>query len=306
MQTDIQPSLATLQASIDALAGQVDHLVQNQRRLEDLTREAEPILRAMTDVGIQKLAEAERAGWFDFGREAFGVLERVVTTYRPEDVAELGENVVRILDTVRNLTQPDVLAVANDATDVLHHADDVAPVGMFGLVRATRDEEVQRGMAVAVEVLRHLGRTAHDAPVRRAAGQTRPRAASEPTAPAARSSGKADGPTCRPSPPAEGATHDFGGFTLDAQGFLTTPELWTRDFAVAMAVALGVGELGEGHWALIDFARGEYLDKGASPNIRRIGKGSGVDTKEVFRLFPKAPGKTISRIAGIPKPAGCV
>ena len=295
--------LGTLQASIDALDAKVDTLVANQRRLEELTREAEPILRSMMDVGIQKLALVEQAGWFDFGREAVGVLQRVVESYSAEDVAQLGDNVVHILDTVRNLTQPGVLDVADEATEVLQHSDDVAPVGMVGLMRATRDEEVQRGIGIAVEVLRHLGRRQDGAPARRT-----------PDAPAANSSPRrsvaprpaADDAKACAALPTTGPTQDFGGFTLDAQGFLLAPETWTREFGAAMAIALGIGELDEARWALVDFARNEYLDKGASPNIRRISKGSGTDTRTVYALFPKSPGKTISRIAGIPKPAGCV
>ena len=40
--------------------------------------------------------------------------------------------------------------------------------------------------------------------------------------------------------------------------------------------------------------------------LRRISKLSGVDTRELYKLFPKAPGKLAAKIAGLPKPKGCL
>lgn len=53
-------------------------------------------------------------------------------------------------------------------------------------------------------------------------------------------------------------------------------------------------------------ARNDYLEHGASPNIRRVTTISDVTTKELYQLFPKAPGMTLARVAGIPKPVGCI
>ena len=57
---------------------------------------------------------------------------------------------------------------------------------------------------------------------------------------------------------------------------------------------------------VIRFARLEYLSQSASPNIRRLTSGTGLTTREIYALFPKAPGRSIARVAGIPKPAGCI
>jgi tRNA 2-thiouridine synthesizing protein E len=52
--------------------------------------------------------------------------------------------------------------------------------------------------------------------------------------------------------------------------------------------------------------RQEYAEKGTGPTVRLLGKASGVSVKELYQLFPKAPAKTAARIAGIPKPRGCI
>ncbi|MBI4884472.1 MAG: TusE/DsrC/DsvC family sulfur relay protein [Actinobacteria bacterium] len=94
--------------------------------------------------------------------------------------------------------------------------------------------------------------------------------------------------------------------TLNAEGFFDDPTQWTRDMAVEMAAADGIGTLTDGHWKVIEFMRREFLEKGAGPTVRMLGKVSGVSIKELYQLFPKGPAKTAARLAGIPKPKGCI
>ena len=49
-----------------------------------------------------------------------------------------------------------------------------------------------------------------------------------------------------------------------------------------------------------------YLENGSAPSIRTLGKASGVPIKELYQLFPKGPAKLAAKIAGIPKPRGCI
>ena len=50
----------------------------------------------------------------------------------------------------------------------------------------------------------------------------------------------------------------------------------------------------------------EYFEKGTGPTVRMLGKTSGVSVKQLYQLFPKGPAKTAAKIAGIPKPRGCI
>ncbi len=67
-----------------------------------------------------------------------------------------------------------------------------------------------------------------------------------------------------------------------------------------------IDELTDRHWQVIRFMRDEYFEKGTGPTVRMLGKTSGVPVKELYQLFPKGPAKTAARIAGIPKPRGCI
>jgi len=93
---------------------------------------------------------------------------------------------------------------------------------------------------------------------------------------------------------------------VDAEGFLADPSQWTEAMARDIAAAAGIEELTERHWQVIAFMRATYLRTGTAPTIRTLGKASGVPIKELYALFPKGPAKLAAKIAGIPKPRGCI
>jgi tRNA 2-thiouridine synthesizing protein E len=98
------------------------------------------------------------------------------------------------------------------------------------------------------------------------------------------------------------------GITVDVddEGFFEHPEQWTESMVPALAKEVGIDELTDRHWQVVRFVRNEYLTKGTGPTVRLLGKSAGVSTKELFELFPKGPAKIAARIAGIPKPRGCI
>ena len=102
------------------------------------------------------------------------------------------------------------------------------------------------------------------------------------------------------------ATLDGVSVTLNAEGFFEDPGQWNEAMAVELAKHEGIDELTDQHWQVIRFMRAEYFDKGTGPTVRVLGKTSGVSVKELYQLFPKGPAKLAAKIAGIPKPRGCI
>ena len=94
--------------------------------------------------------------------------------------------------------------------------------------------------------------------------------------------------------------------TLDAEGFMTDPKQWTPEIAEVMAAEEGIAPLGERRWLVINWVRAEAAKTGEFPSLRGISKHSGVETKELYELFPKGPAKKIARCAGYGKPKGCI
>ena len=93
---------------------------------------------------------------------------------------------------------------------------------------------------------------------------------------------------------------------LNEEGFFVQPEQWTEQMAPDLARREGIDELTDRHWQVIRFMRAEYQAKGTGPTVRVLGKTSGVPIKELYQLFPKGPAKIAAKIAGIPKPRGCI
>jgi tRNA 2-thiouridine synthesizing protein E len=93
---------------------------------------------------------------------------------------------------------------------------------------------------------------------------------------------------------------------LDADGNLANHNDWNEEVARELGVQEGIPELTTQHWAVINFMRSVFEKEGDAPSIRRLTKESGVDTKTLYQLFPKGPAKRAARIAGLPKPKGCI
>jgi TusE/DsrC/DsvC family sulfur relay protein len=103
-------------------------------------------------------------------------------------------------------------------------------------------------------------------------------------------------------------TKTFAGRTVDVneEGFFQRPEQWAETMVPELARAEGITDLTDRHWLVIRFMRREFEEKGTGPTVRVLGKTSGVSIKELYQLFPKGPAKVAARIAGIPKPRGCI
>lgn len=93
---------------------------------------------------------------------------------------------------------------------------------------------------------------------------------------------------------------------LDADGNLANRADWNEEVANELAKQEGINELTVRHWIVIKFMQKEFDEKGDAPSIRKLTKESGVDTKELYALFPKGPAKKAAKIAGLPKPKGCI
>ena len=93
---------------------------------------------------------------------------------------------------------------------------------------------------------------------------------------------------------------------MDGDGFMLQPELWTEELAKLIAQEDGIENLTEDHWKIINIIRANYLEKGLAPMVRVICKESGLKLKQIYELFPLGPARGACRVAGLPKPDGCV
>jgi uncharacterized protein YjgD (DUF1641 family) len=145
-------------------------ILRNTKNIEDGMARYESLMDFLDDAGsltteafvkmMNTLESFEQRGYFEFANAGLGIVDQIVTAYSKEDVEALGENVVQMLDIVKNLTQPEMLAVATRMLDAVQRQQAAAelepaePPGLFALAGQMRDPEVRRGLARALNTFK--------------------------------------------------------------------------------------------------------------------------------------------------------
>lgn len=149
------------------MAGALEDLDRRMESFDDFMEDLGPIAHGALSIAQRQMGRLEEEGILAFGSEVVSVGRTVATSFSPEDVRLLGENVVTILETVRNLTQPEVLGVADKAAGALSRPAPEKPAGTLKLMKAMRDPEVRRGMTMLLGVLKDMGENGDSKPVAR-------------------------------------------------------------------------------------------------------------------------------------------
>lgn len=143
----------------------VKRLMRNTRNLEQMLDQMESLMEIGQDISpltqqafltvMHRLDEMERKGYFAFMQEGVTILDRVVEEYSEEDVRQLGDNIVLILNTIKEMTQPEIMTMLQN-TAVAIRDDEYAhrDVSMFTILRQLNDPEVKRGLAKTLNVLK--------------------------------------------------------------------------------------------------------------------------------------------------------
>lgn len=156
----------------DVKNGEIIHLGKKMlRNVNNLTKtfeQLENLKDFMTDFGpasrqlaldlMEKLDKLDRMGYFEFMKELKRILDNIVSSYTVEDVKKLGENIITILDTIKNLTQPEMLTALNNAVNVYKGLDlkSSEKVSYRTLLKEMNSPEVRKGLILALRFLKNL------------------------------------------------------------------------------------------------------------------------------------------------------
>ncbi len=108
--------------------------------------------------------------------------------------------------------------------------------------------------------------------------------------------------------------YECNGATIetDEEGYITDISLWSRELAIQIATEENI-EMDDDHWEVVNFLRNYYEEYQIAPAVRvltkAIKKTLGADkgnSKYLYELFPYGPAKQACKIAGLPKPTGCI
>lgn len=122
--------------------------------LADLGREVTPLTQDAFLTLMMELDAMERKGYFTFLRGGMEIMDQIVTSFSEEDVRQLGENVVLILETVKEMTQPEIMLLLRNTAAVMREEDVSEDVSLLGLLRQLNDPGVRRGLAKTLSVLK--------------------------------------------------------------------------------------------------------------------------------------------------------
>lgn len=120
-------------------------------------------ITSISGAGVAKLTEilqvAEDKGYFMFAREGAAIADKVVSSFDEDDVRALGDNVVTILNAVKELTQPEVMALLNRTALTIQEVEDshIEPPSAFALLKSMRDPQTRRGLARVLSMLHTVG-----------------------------------------------------------------------------------------------------------------------------------------------------
>jgi tRNA 2-thiouridine synthesizing protein E len=103
-------------------------------------------------------------------------------------------------------------------------------------------------------------------------------------------------------------TKKLGGkqVEVDDDGFIQDQDVWDEAVAASLAKSEGVSEMTDDHWKVVNCIREYYFEYKMAPMVRKLCQRTGFKLREIYKLFPKGPAKGACKVAGLPKPAGCV
>lgn len=126
----------------------------------DLMRDVGPIANEVIIDTTKKLNEFEQKGYFEFLKEFGHIIDNIVTHYGVEDMRLLADNVVAILDTVKNLTQPDMLKSVDNAVKVFAslEMEDIPEYSIFKVMREMNKPEMKKALGFFITFMKNMSK----------------------------------------------------------------------------------------------------------------------------------------------------
>lgn len=136
----------------------ITRMFEQLESLNDLVKDFGPISRELSIDLMSRLDEFDRKGYFDFGKELGQALDNIINSFSVEDARALGDSVVTILNTVKNLTQPDMLNSINNAINVYKYLDMEIEddISIFQLFKEMKSPETKKAIAFGLRFLKKL------------------------------------------------------------------------------------------------------------------------------------------------------
>jgi len=136
----------------------LEKMLDQLESLADLIETVSPLADDAFGKVVDLMAGLEARGYFAFTHSGMKLVDNIVTSFSAEDVNRLGDNIVLILNTVKDMTQPEIISfVRNTLLVAEKEIEKPVDVSYLGLVRQMRDPAVRRGLALTLRVMQVIG-----------------------------------------------------------------------------------------------------------------------------------------------------
>ena len=214
--------------------GNINELLDTFESAQDFIKDVTPIAHQMGLDAINKMAEFERKGYIDFVRELGRVGDNIVTHFTPDDVKDLADNIVNILETVKRITQPDMLVAVNNAITVYGslEMEKFEEYSLWKAFREMRSPEMKKGMGFMINFLKNLAKQQE---MQQSINKNN---------------------IIHQTNKITMAQKTYAGVTVDVneEGYFTNPSQWTKEIAAEIAKEEDV-TLTDKHYAMLEYLR---------------------------------------------------
>jgi uncharacterized protein YjgD (DUF1641 family) len=135
-----------------------EQLLDQVESLSDLLVTVGPLTDEAFSQAVNILQQAEHKGYFAFAKGGMQIADNIVSSFSEEEVKALGDNVVLILRTVQQMTQPEIMNLLGNTMQTLEGEPlQPADYSYRALITQLRDPNTRRGMAMALKMLQGIG-----------------------------------------------------------------------------------------------------------------------------------------------------
>ncbi len=132
----------------------LEQMLDQLESLSELSRNLGPLSQEAFTTVMKALDQMERKGYFKFLQGGANIAEQIVTSFTEDDVRQLGDNVVLILTTVKEMTQPDIMRLVQNTASVIREEEQDDNISMLSILRQLNDPAVRRGLSKTLTVLK--------------------------------------------------------------------------------------------------------------------------------------------------------
>jgi len=155
---NLEQQLIKINQKLDSITKELVIVRQQREEWQELKQDLTIVGKDVFNDTLEKLDEFDQKGYFQFVKELIKVGDRVVEYFSEEDIKQLGENIITILETAKNLTQPEMLSVINNATTIYKKLDtaNTPQYSIWKVMRELKTPEMQKGMGFIITFLKNI------------------------------------------------------------------------------------------------------------------------------------------------------